>query len=230
MNLPEDVPPLTGSAVLDPWRIRHRLDLRGLLEPEPRRTAPTRSEVLLWQALEPRPEGWLREYSTGPYRLDFFCPALRLAVEVDGGSHYGRAAADKDELRDQWHALRGITTRRFSANHVERDVGGVRAEIADAVAARLASSSPPLVADQQEPELVTGQAAVAAVVDEETMLVTALDHLAAVSSPAQQAMSPITTVSTFEADVERAALDELAACRTVLPERTRRQLLRLIAG
>lgn len=53
---PRPLPALTGSAVPDPWRIRHRLDLQSLLVPEPRRSGPTRSELLL----RPRPQGWQR--------------------------------------------------------------------------------------------------------------------------------------------------------------------------
>lgn len=78
-----DLPPLTGHPDLDPWRIRHRLDLAGELRPPPQKgqQGPTLSERLLWAALEPEPEGWYREYVTGPYRVDFYCPLARLAVE-----------------------------------------------------------------------------------------------------------------------------------------------------
>ncbi|MGB8651969.1 MAG: DUF559 domain-containing protein [Mycobacteriales bacterium] len=105
----DDLPPLTGSPLLDPWRIRLRLERRGELQaPPPRR--PTASEVRLWEALDALEVGWCREYATGPYRLDFYLPSSALAVEVDGPSHWGRQAAERDQLRDQWHQLRGIRT------------------------------------------------------------------------------------------------------------------------
>lgn len=129
MTVQDVLPPLTGSALLDPWRIRHRLTLLGLVATEPRRSSVTPSEGLLWAALEPRAEGWQREYATGPYRLDFYCPEHLLAVEVDGGSHRGQQNAAKDALRDEWHARKGITTRRFSAAEVESDVQAVCREI-----------------------------------------------------------------------------------------------------
>lgn len=117
-----DLPPPTGGPVLDPWRIRLRLELAGELRvPEVERgPAVTRSELMLWSLLEHEPPGWQRAHSTGLYRLDFYCPSARLAVEVDGGSHYGQQAAERDRLRDAWHEARGITTKRFSACEVER--------------------------------------------------------------------------------------------------------------
>lgn len=125
----EDLPPLTGSALLDPWRIRLRLQLRGELSPPPRRPA-TRSELVLWEALHGLEMGWQREYSTGLYRLDFFLPETKLAVEVDGGSHFGHAAWARDIERDEWHRLRGIRTLRVSDRDVLDDLAGVLVMIA----------------------------------------------------------------------------------------------------
>jgi very-short-patch-repair endonuclease len=90
---------------------------------EPRPSTP--SERRLWRALEGRAPGWVREYDSGPYRLDFYCPHLRLAVEVDGGSHYGKERAAYDGRRDLWHMRRDIATMRVSAEHVMRDLPGV---------------------------------------------------------------------------------------------------------
>ncbi|MCW2499046.1 MAG: hypothetical protein JWN87_722 [Frankiales bacterium] len=119
------LPPLTGSTLLDPWRIRHRLELVGQLSEPQRRTGATRTERLLWERLDALDAGWMREYATGPYRLDFYLPSARLAVEVDGASHYGRRQAERDALRDVWHAVRGITTLRISVSEVERDLDWV---------------------------------------------------------------------------------------------------------
>ena len=97
----------------------------------------TRSEWLLWGALRRRPPGWLAEVPTGRYRLDFFCPDAMLAVEVDGGSHYGRERAGYDERRDLWHLDEGIESLRVSAREVERDLPGVLSIIDGRVASRM---------------------------------------------------------------------------------------------
>lgn len=93
---------------------------------------------MLWQALRKRSPGWFPEVATGPYLLDFYCPSAMLAVEVDGGSHYGQQRAAADARRDQWHSRQEIETLRISARHIERDLPGPVSIIDQRVAARLA--------------------------------------------------------------------------------------------
>lgn len=99
-------------------------------------TGRTRSERILWEQLRGREPGWLAEVPTGQYRLDFFCPDLRLAVEVDGTSHRGERARKYDERRDHWHLQHGIRTVRVSAREVEQDLAFVLQHIDAAVGRR----------------------------------------------------------------------------------------------
>ena len=132
------LPPLTGSALFDPWRLRYRAQLGLAPGHEPART-PTRSELLLWDRLQRLPLAWVAEHPTvWGYTLDFFCPEARLAVEVDGPSHWGQRRAAADAWRDEVHERLGIRTRRFSAREVEDDVDAVVAAVGGAVASRLA--------------------------------------------------------------------------------------------
>jgi hypothetical protein len=85
---------------------------------------------MLWGRLVQEPEVWFAEHPTGgPYTLDFFCPSARLAVEIDGPSHWAPGMAEKEFVRDAWHQARGIVTKRFSADEVERDLDWVLSEI-----------------------------------------------------------------------------------------------------
>ena len=59
-----------------------------------------------------------RQHTLGPYTLDFFCPAARLAVELDGSQHYEPEQRARDLARDDWLGLRGIRVLRYS----DRDV------------------------------------------------------------------------------------------------------------
>jgi len=63
----------------------------------------TLSEATLWQALRERGTArkFRRQHPMGPFVLDFFCPALRLAVEIDGGIHAAPNRADYDRFRQQ---------------------------------------------------------------------------------------------------------------------------------
>jgi very-short-patch-repair endonuclease len=82
-------------------------------------------EVLLWRALKGRKlEGlhFRRQHPIGPYVLDFYCETVRLAVEVDGGSHGFGDRPMRDERRDAWLRRQGIDTLRLSASLVLRDV------------------------------------------------------------------------------------------------------------
>lgn len=60
------------------------------------RSAPTTAEALLWRALSGSRLGvaFRRQVVLGEHIADFYCAEARLVVEVDGGYHAGRAAAD----------------------------------------------------------------------------------------------------------------------------------------
>ncbi len=64
---------------------------------------------------------------TGTTGSTFYSRQARVAVEVDGSSHRGRAR--HDAARDAEVAARGIITVRVSAREVERDVGAVVARV-----------------------------------------------------------------------------------------------------
>jgi len=62
-------------------------------------------EVLLWQQLRKRDQGlrFRRQHPAGPYVLDFYCPSIKLAVEVDGEAH---ARGDRhNAMRSEMHGF-----------------------------------------------------------------------------------------------------------------------------
>ena len=69
-----------------------------------------------------------RQHPAGNYILDFYCPALCLAIELDGGQH--REAASRDRQRDEWLAQRGVTVLRFWNSDVTENLSGVLEVIA----------------------------------------------------------------------------------------------------
>jgi very-short-patch-repair endonuclease len=61
-----------------------------------------KSEVILWSKLKNKQilgERFLRQYSVDQYILDFYCPRLKLAIEVDGDSHFMHGAEEQDKVR-----------------------------------------------------------------------------------------------------------------------------------
>src|SRR5437016_532524 len=49
----------------------------------------TKAEVLLWFEIKNKKLGerFLRQFSITKYVVDFYCPRLKLAIEVDGATH-----------------------------------------------------------------------------------------------------------------------------------------------
>ncbi|MDB5592398.1 endonuclease domain-containing protein [Enterovirga sp.] len=103
------------------------------------RGAMTLPEVVLWQALRAGKLAGLRcrrQHPIGPFILDFYCPASRLAVEVDGSAHDVPDQARHDERRTAWLAERGIRVLRFAAADLLKPdmLEGVLLTIAEAAA------------------------------------------------------------------------------------------------
>jgi very-short-patch-repair endonuclease len=80
------------------------------------RKAMTRAEVALWKRLRGRGlEGlrFRRQHPMGPYVVDFYCPAARLAVELDGEVHQNERAVARDAERDSWLREQGVRVVRI---------------------------------------------------------------------------------------------------------------------
>ncbi|MBI5037896.1 MAG: endonuclease domain-containing protein [Candidatus Kerfeldbacteria bacterium] len=82
-----------------------------------RRSAP-RAELLLWRYLKGKQLGgykFRRQHSIGGYVVDFYCPELRLVIEVDGPSHYvSKEAREYDRHRQKYIESLRITVLRFT--------------------------------------------------------------------------------------------------------------------
>ena len=84
--------------------------------------------MLLWCQLKHRQllgEKFRRQFSIGPYVVDFFCPALHLAIELDGDSHFVDGAARSDERRRRYIESYGIRIVRFLNTDVYDNLDGV---------------------------------------------------------------------------------------------------------
>ena len=79
------------------------------------RRKSTPEENVLWKILKNRQvvgAHWYRQFSVGAYVLDFYCPAAKLCVEVDGIHHYEEEQARHDAVRTAYLAKEGIEVLR----------------------------------------------------------------------------------------------------------------------
>jgi very-short-patch-repair endonuclease len=93
-------------------------------------------EMRLWQKLRNRQLGadFRRQHPAGPFVLDFYCPSLRLAVELDGSQHADASNEARDQRRTRWLAERDVTVLRFWNSDVVENLPGVLEVIAAKVA------------------------------------------------------------------------------------------------
>jgi very-short-patch-repair endonuclease len=92
------------------------------------RKAMSSPEVMLWARLRgrgPEKPTFRRQHPMGSIIVDFYCPSARLAVEIDGSTHWDEDAQGRDAIRDRWLEGQGVTVLRIDASAVYRDAGAV---------------------------------------------------------------------------------------------------------
>ncbi|MBI5212220.1 MAG: DUF559 domain-containing protein [Nitrospirae bacterium] len=76
---------------------------------------------------------FFRQYSVGPYILDFYCPKKKLAIELDGGQHAQDDNREYDVARAEYLKMQGIEVMRFWNNEVLQNSNVVLASIAEKI-------------------------------------------------------------------------------------------------
>jgi len=96
------------------------------------RANTTPHERILWRALKELPiEGthFRRQAPIGRYIVDFFCPAKRLIIELDGGHHNDDATVTRDSERQAWLEQEGYRVIRFWNSDVAGNLNAVLEQI-----------------------------------------------------------------------------------------------------
>lgn len=95
----------------------------------------TEAERRLWFHLRGKQLGvkFRRQYSVDGFVVDLYAPRCKLAVEVDGNSHFTDHGAAYDRERTNCLATFGVEVIRFTNTEILEHINAVVDQIADAV-------------------------------------------------------------------------------------------------
>lgn len=93
------------------------------------RRAQTPQEIILWSKLRNNQLGhkFKRQYSVGPYVLDFYCPIKKLAIEIDGSQHIENKRYDLE--RSNYLSVFNIKIIRFWNSEIIANINKVLEKI-----------------------------------------------------------------------------------------------------
>ncbi len=92
------------------------------------RNQSTRTEIKLWKCLKGKKfygYDFHRQKPIDNYIVDFFCPELKLAIELDGYTHGFEKVFEKDNIKMQKLSELGIMVLRFVDDDVTKNIDGV---------------------------------------------------------------------------------------------------------
>lgn len=95
-----------------------------------RRDMP-KGEQILWNHLRSNQLGFKfrRQFSIDNMTVDFYCPKVRLVVEVDGITHQDDDVRSQDRRRDEFCRQLGLTVLRYTSEDIFGDIDKVKVEI-----------------------------------------------------------------------------------------------------
>ena len=100
-------------------------------------------EKKLWyEFLREQSPRFLRQKPLGSYIVDFYCPTLRLAIEVDGGQHYEPEGMERDAIRTAELGSMGITVLRCSNADIKENLSGVCSSITNLMEEKMKEGPP----------------------------------------------------------------------------------------
>ena len=106
-------------------------------------------EVVLWSRLKNKQlDGYKfrRQFGVGRYVVDFYCPLLKLAIEIDGDSHFIGDAPEYDRGRQTFIESLDIRFLRFT----NRDVANNLHSVLEAISHELPPPQPLLSKEGKE--------------------------------------------------------------------------------
>jgi len=96
------------------------------------RSNMTPAEAILWNALKKsqlQGRKFRRQHGIGSFIVDFYCPAEKLVIELDGQVHFNPISSLNDEERDKTLERLGFRVIRFENKLVIKNLEGDLQEI-----------------------------------------------------------------------------------------------------
>ena len=62
-----------------------------------------------------------RQKAIGEYIVDFYCPTLKIAIEIDGNQHYSKEGIEKDRIRTEEINKQGVQIIRITNKQIDND-------------------------------------------------------------------------------------------------------------
>lgn len=85
-----------------------------------------------------------RQHGIGPYIVDFYCPNLRLAIELDGGHHFEPKQRAYDRERQRYIESLGVKVVRYTNADIDSDIDAVLEDLARKMKRRQSQMPPRL--------------------------------------------------------------------------------------
>ncbi|HPA25763.1 MAG TPA: endonuclease domain-containing protein [bacterium] len=95
------------------------------------RNSMTKGEVVLWNKLRFNQFGYKfrRQHGIGKYIVDFYCPELKLIIEIDGGTHNYANNPDYEIERQTYLESLGFKIKRYTNELIANDLNSVLSDL-----------------------------------------------------------------------------------------------------
>jgi very-short-patch-repair endonuclease len=99
------------------------------------RKQPIKAERLLWNKLRRKNFDYRfrRQFGIDKYIVDFYCPKLKLVIELDRATHSTNLEIEKDKFRQSYLESLGLTIKRYNNTDVFKNMDGVMQSIKDEI-------------------------------------------------------------------------------------------------
>jgi very-short-patch-repair endonuclease len=91
----------------------------------------TKAEVVLWQELKGKNLGFKfrRQFGVGQYIVDFYCPEIKFAIELDGDVHTFKSTQYRDKQRQEFLENNNIFIKRYWNSEVLNHLDSILEDI-----------------------------------------------------------------------------------------------------